>query len=108
MVDYGCYFTIGVEVLRAETIQDIARKLPVERLLTETDNPGGLKWLNGTTGMPAAIEIVVAKLAELRQTTVSSMIETVQANFFRLIQDDPWLLKSWNAALKLATDSTPD
>ncbi|MDD5083268.1 MAG: TatD family hydrolase [Dehalococcoidales bacterium] len=45
MVDYGCYFTIGVEVLRAETIQDIAHKLPVERLLTETDNPGGLKWL---------------------------------------------------------------
>src|SRR3972149_6003459 len=44
LIDYGAYFTIGVEVFSAENIQAIAREVPAGQLLTETDNPGGLKW----------------------------------------------------------------
>src|SRR5918996_1254018 len=44
LVQFGAYFTIGVEVLYSETIQTIAREIPEHLLLTETDNPGGLQW----------------------------------------------------------------
>jgi Tat protein secretion system quality control protein TatD with DNase activity len=60
-------------------------------LLTETDNPGGLKWLKGELGMPRAIANVVETLAALRQSTPERIERLVHGNFARLIKDDPWL-----------------
>ncbi len=91
----GLYFTIGVEVLYSEHIQTIVRKLLDEQLLTETDNPGGQKWLTGEPGMPLLIKDVVQAIAELRKVTVQVIIQTVQTNFVRLIQDDPWLKETY-------------
>jgi TatD DNase family protein len=91
MVQYGCYFTVGVEVYFSARIEAIAREIPDRLLLTETDNPGGLKWLSGTAGMPKEIEKVVESLARLRDTSAESIIRAVHANFVRLIEDDPWL-----------------
>lgn len=91
LVAKGTYFTIGVEVLYSEHIQRIAQELLSELLLTETDNPGGWKWLAGKPGMPILVIDVVRKLAELRETTVELIVQTVQDNFARLIRDDPWL-----------------
>src|SRR4026207_368032 len=90
MIDYGCYFTIGVEVLYSDYIKEIARTIPDHLLLTETDNPGALKWLkkNDEIGMPTAIKGVVNDLATLRQTTQEEITSLVHANFARLIADD--------------------
>ena len=96
MIDYGCYFTIGVEVLHSDYIQEIARAIPDDLLLTETDNPGALRWLkkNHEVGMPAAIKDVVDGLAELRQTTSEKIESLVQTNFARLVANDPSLMTS--------------
>jgi len=91
LIEYGAYFTVGVEVLYSRSIQAIARELPMERLLTETDNPGGLKWLRGTIGMPQVIREIVQVIAELKQTTAETITKTVYNNFMRLTKDDPWL-----------------
>ena len=66
MIDFGCYFTIGVEVLYSDYIKEIAKAVPDHLLLTETDNPGALKWLkkNDEIGMPTAIKDVVNALAD--------------------------------------------
>ena len=95
MIDFGCYFTIGVEVLYSDYIKEIAKAMPDHLLLTETDNPGALRWLkkNDEIGMPTAIKDVVNALAELRQSTPEHIESLVQANFSRLIADDPWLQK---------------
>ena len=95
MIDFGCYFTIGVEVLYSDYIKQIAKAVPDHLLLTETDNPGALRWLkkNDEIGMPTAIKDVVNALAELRQSTPNHVESLVQANFSRLIADDPWLHK---------------
>lgn len=91
MVKRGTYFTIGVEVLYSEHIRTIARELPIKQLLTETDNPGGLKWLKGNLGMPRALEAVIQAIAELREMTAEVLGQTVHENFLRLIENDPWL-----------------
>ena len=91
LVQFGAYFTIGVEVLYSETIQTIAREIPEHLLLTETDNPGGLKWLKGIVGMPSEIRKVIDELARIRSSTPESISRMVHANFLKLIQDDPWL-----------------
>jgi TatD DNase family protein len=91
LIQFGAYFTIGVEVLYSETIQTIAREIPEHLLLTETDNPGGLKWLKGIVGMPSEISKVIDELARIRNSTPESISRMVHANFLKLIQDDPWL-----------------
>ena len=91
MIQYGCYFTIGVEVHTSDHIKEIAKAVPDHLLLTETDNPGGLKWLTGEVGMPSAIRNVAAALAQLRQSTSERIAQSVQQNFVRLIAADTWL-----------------
>ena len=85
LVARGCYFTFGVELKSSPAIQMLARACPQERLLTETDNPGGAKWLFGQPGQPRIIGSVVASLAEVRGTSPAEMVEIVRQNFLRLI-----------------------
>ncbi len=92
--EYGAYFTVGVEVLYSEHIQTIARELPMDRLLTETDNPGGLQWLRGAPGMPLALRDVVRALAGLKGTTENTIGRSVRENLSRLIASDPWLAET--------------
>ena len=93
MIDFGCYFTIGVEVLYSDYIKEIAKAVPDHLLLTETDNPGALKWLkkNDEIGMPVAIKSVVESLALLRQSTSEQIERLVYDNFTRMIKGDPLL-----------------
>jgi TatD DNase family protein len=93
MIDYGCYFTIGVEVLYSDYIKEIARTIPDHLLLTETDNPGALRWLkkNDDIGMPTTIKQVVDALACLRKVSRIELEGLIQANFARLIAHDPSL-----------------
>lgn len=93
MIDYGCYFTIGVEVHYSDYIKEIAKLIPDHLLLTETDNPGALKWLkkNDEIGMPVAIKNVVDSVAVLRQSTPAKIESVIQANFARLIAENPSL-----------------
>jgi len=82
-------------VLYSDYIKEIARTIPDHLLLTETDNPGALRWLkkNDEVGMPTAIREVVEALAEVRQSIPEKIESLVQATFTRLITHDPWLEK---------------
>ncbi|UCH79015.1 MAG: TatD family hydrolase [Candidatus Coatesbacteria bacterium] len=87
----GAYFTVGVEALHSEHIREIARRLPAERLLTETDNPGGEKWLTGSPGRPSIIKQVVAGVAEARGVCADDVVRDVAANVARLYEGDAGL-----------------
>jgi TatD DNase family protein len=93
MVGQGFYFTIGVEVLFSQHIEEIARYLPSELLLTETDNPGGYESITGTVGTPSLVKDVIAKLAEIRGASDQIIAATVQSNLIRLGGNDHWLAK---------------
>ena len=102
MADRGFYFTIGIEALYSEHIQTIARAVPFDQLLTETDNPGGPKAFIGEPGTPRLIEDVVDKLAELRSVTREEIISLVHSNLGHLIGDDPWFVDTNVAILGFA------
>ena len=74
----------------SDHIKAIAKLIPDYLLLTETDNPGALKWLkkNDEVGMPTAIQNVVNEVAELRRSTPEDISRLVHTNFSRLIAED--------------------
>jgi TatD DNase family protein len=91
LVTDGYMFTIGVELMHSSHIRDVARAVPTDQLLTETDNPGGLRWLTGQAGRPELISDIVNELAATRGVPPDELTATVQANMVRLMGDDPWL-----------------
>jgi TatD DNase family protein len=91
MVQFGAYFTIGVEVFYSDTIRTIAKQIPDHLFLTETDNPGGLKWLKGKIGMPNDVIKVVEAIAELKSVSPDTIARTVHENMLELVKEDPWL-----------------
>lgn len=72
---------------RAEVIQAVAREVPLDRLLIETDSP----FLappphRGKRNEPAFVVEVARKLADLRDTTVQAIGEAAALNFRRLFR----------------------
>lgn len=97
MVGMGYLFTVGVEILYSDHIREVARTIPFDQLLTETDNPGGLRWLTEETGYPTVIQSVVDELARVRDLPSASVVDVVQNNLDSLFRDDahmePWLAR---------------
>jgi len=89
LIDRGTYATIGAAVLSSEHVRSIAQKIPDGLLLTETDSPGGSKWLTGEPGRPRLIEEVVRALGEVRGTRPQEIERVVEENLGRLLRDDP-------------------
>jgi TatD DNase family protein len=85
------YFTFGVELLHSKHIQSLAQAVPLGRLLTETDNPGGPKSFLGHPGMPSLILDVIGELARLRDLSPEEMDRVIQSNLLHLSRKDPRL-----------------
>ncbi len=96
--DLGCLFTVGVEILVSETIREIATAIPDDRLLTETDNPGGWFWLTGEEAGPAVVHEVVAELARVRATSADAVTALVAENLHRIVSGNPHLA-AWTPLL---------
>lgn len=90
-IDLGAYFTIGIEVNYSEHLERIAELIPLDRILTETDNPGGPKSYIGKPGMPSLLIEVIKALALLKGMPEEDIVECVHSNMLELIGDDPQL-----------------
>jgi TatD DNase family protein len=99
LVEAGAYFTVGVEVLVSDAIRDIAREIPADRLLTETDNPGGYRWLTGGDGQPRHLDAVLDEVARVRGDDPGALQAAVRANFEELIRGDARLEEPWRRAV---------
>jgi TatD DNase family protein len=97
MVERGCYFTFGCELLSSEFIQSIASEVPAGQLLTETDNPGGPQWVFGEPAMPELVKTVLQALAIVQGCDLGQMAEQVHQNMLTLIGSDSRLDRLWHA-----------
>lgn len=72
---------------KADNLRDVARDIPLDRLLTETDSP----YLapvphRGKRNEPAHVREITAELANLRNMTAEAMGEQVAKNFASFIR----------------------
>ena len=86
-LDLGFYISIsGIVTFRnGENVREVARKVPADRLLVETDAP----WLapvphRGEKNVPAYVRDTAEYLAALRGTTLEELAQSTTANFFTL------------------------
>ena len=88
-LDLGFYISFsGILTFRnAEDLRKVARLVPLDRLLIETDSP----YLapvphRGRPNQPAYVPFVAQQLAQLRQTDVEAIARATSDNFDRLFQ----------------------
>lgn len=71
----------------AKEIQEVAKKVPADRFLIETDSPYlAPAPFRGRPNYPTYVRYVAEKLAELRGTTINSIAEASTENFYRLFK----------------------
>ena len=85
-LDIGFYISLSgiVTFKNASELQEVAKKLPLDRILIETDSP----YLapvphRGKTNQPAFVKHVAEFLAELRGDSVESIAKATTDNFHR-------------------------
>lgn len=86
-MDMGFYISFSgiVTFKSADVLKDVARKVPSDRMLVETDCP----YLapvphRGKTNEPAFVRYVAECVAELRNETLDQITDTTTTNFFTL------------------------
>jgi TatD DNase family protein len=88
-LDLGFYISFSgiVTFKNAQQVQDVAKRIPLDRLLVETDSP----YLapvphRGKQNQPAYVRHVAEFVAELRQIDVDELISITTDNFFKLFR----------------------
>lgn len=82
-IDRSYYFTIPCSVLRNKNQRKVAQRVPLNRLLTETDAPY-LSPEQGNRNISSNIELTLKKVAELRNEPIKEIEKAVLENFKRL------------------------
>lgn len=75
-IELGCFFSINMSMLRHP---EIVSRLPLDRLLTETDHPFGDR--TGQARRPGGVSNVELALAELHRLTPDEVRSTLWHNF---------------------------
>lgn len=99
-LDLGFYISFSgiVTFRKAQSLREVARQVPADRLLVETDSP----YLapvpkRGKTNQPAYVRYVAECVAELRGLPVDELAQITTDNYFRLF-GPPRLLESSSGA----------
>ena len=86
-LDEGFYISFSgiVTFKNAQTLRDVAKKVPLDRILVETDAPYLAPVpFRGKTNEPAYVKHTAEFLAEIRQMDLDSFADLTTDNFFRL------------------------
>ena len=88
-IEMGFYISFSgiVTFKNAKALQDVAQRVPLERMLIETDSPYLAPVpFRGKTNEPAFVSHVAAKIAELRGITIDEIGDATTNNFFELFK----------------------
>ena len=90
-LDLGFHISFsGILTFRnAEELRQVAREVPLERCLIETDSPYLAPMPHrGKTNQPAFVALVAARLAEIKGLDVATVAQATSANFEQLFGVD--------------------
>jgi TatD DNase family protein len=86
-MDLGFHISFSgiVTFKRASELREVARRVPLDRLLIETDAPYlAPEPMRGKRNEPAFVVYVAKQLAEIKSITFENIAEVTSSNFFRL------------------------
>lgn len=83
-LDLNTYFTISVDIESKYTL-DLIELVPLKNILTETDGPTALEWINGSTSYPVFIKNIVNKISNVKNKPINKVKNQIFKNLNSLI-----------------------
>ncbi|WP_018985108.1 TatD family hydrolase [Methylophilus methylotrophus] len=88
-IEMGFYISFSgiVTFKNAQALKDVAQKVPLDKILVETDSPYLAPIpFRGKTNQPAYVRHVAEEVARLRDVPLQQFMDTTTANFFKLFK----------------------
>jgi|TARA_B110000208_G_C11800390_1_gene441825 TatD DNase family protein len=88
-IEMGFYISFSgiVTFKNALELKEVAKQIPLERMLIETDSPYLAPMpFRGKTNQPAYVKYVAQEIANLRGISVEEVAKVTTANFFKLFK----------------------
>lgn len=86
VIDLRCYISLAKPLLRLPELQDVARRLPLDTIVLETDcYPQPFKGKREKWTEPRDVPIVAAKLAEIKGIEVAEVMEATTSNTLAML-----------------------
>lgn len=86
-LEQDCYFTVGPDVGQNPAIRQVALRVPLSRLMVETDGLGAVKWALGEdlplNGVKQALENSLKWIAQARGLELEEVYRLTEENFRR-------------------------
>lgn len=87
--ELGCFFTLGPDIGINPKVQEVCKKAPINRILTETDGIEAVNWaLDKNYSLDDIKDVLISILtygAAIKGTTAEYMAEAVYDNFMRIL-----------------------
>ena len=91
-IDLGCYFTIGVDVAQNPAVEQLARSVPLDHLLIESDGLSAIEWAQNRpitlADYPAVLEESLKLISSWRNTTPEKLAAQIAENFLAFTADN--------------------
>ncbi len=84
-LEQGYYFSIPAVIVRAGNFQSLVKKVPINRLLTETDAPF-MAPVTGERSEPINIKQGLSKIAEIKKLSIKEAEEELTKNYKELFK----------------------
>lgn len=88
-IEQDCYFSVGPDYQSNPAVRQVIRRVPLNRLLTETDGVEAVGWALGRAATPRDIAPALTgeleAIAETHGVSVRFAAETVQNNLYEFI-----------------------
>lgn len=85
-IDLGCYFSINAEMVANQRHHDLVARLPIDRILTETDGP--FTTVGSRPRRPTDVTLVIDSLSQCLRIDSARLSTHVYDNLRRLLQDE--------------------
>lgn len=77
-------FTISSDIKYSKLTDQLIEKLPLENILTETDGPTSLEWVNGILSKPTFIKDIVKYIAKIKGLEEEFVKDKIYKNYLDL------------------------
>jgi TatD DNase family protein len=82
-VEMGCYFSVNAQMLDGDKRQALASKIPIDRVLTETDGP--FTQVEGRAAEPSDVLVALQRLSDVHAIPLEQVRERVAKNLRSLL-----------------------
>lgn len=86
LINIGCYFTISVDIGLDEYTYKVLDKIPLDKLLLETDGPTALEWINGEYAYPSFIKEVYNRVSKHKNIGINDLKKLIEVNYNNLLK----------------------